>query len=148
MCIRKIAGSLLIFILFSTPLLAQNDLPEISDSELEKFSKVFRDLRALDKEIQKNMIDIVSEEKMEIQRFNELYKQDLDPKQKLNLSEKEEIKYTRIVEEIENMQIDFQKDIEETLRNVGLSVEKYQQIATRVQIDAHLQKRLRKSIND
>ncbi|MFD0976151.1 DUF4168 domain-containing protein [Salinimicrobium gaetbulicola] len=148
MCIRKIAGSLLIFILFSTPLLAQNDLPEISDSELEKFSKVFRDLRALDKEIQKNMIDIVSEEKMEIQRFNELYKQDLDPKQKLNLSEEEEIKYTRIVEEIENMQIDFQKDIEETLRNVGLSVEKYQQIATRVQIDAHLQKRLRKSIND
>lgn len=138
----------MIFILFSTPLLAQNDLPEISDSELEKFSKVFRDLRALDKEIQKNMIDIVSEEKMEIQRFNELYKQDLDPKQKLNLSEKEEIKYTRIVEEIENMQIDFQKDIEETLRNVGLSVEKYQQIATRVQIDAHLQKRLRKSIND
>lgn len=138
----------MIFIFFSTPLLAQNDLPEISDSELEKFSKVFRDLRALDKEIQKNMIDIVSEEKMEIQRFNELYKQDLDPKQKLNLSEKEEIKYTRIVEEIENMQIDFQKDIEETLRNVGLSVEKYQQIATRVQIDAHLQKRLRKSIND
>ena len=138
----------MIFIFFSTPLLAQNDLPEISDSELEKFSKVFRDLRALDKEIQKNMIDIVSEEKMEIQRFNELYKQDLDPKQKLNLSEEEEIKYTRIVEEIENMQIDFQKDIEETLRNVGLSVEKYQQIATRVQIDAHLQKRLRKSIND
>ena len=138
----------MILILFSTPLLAQNDLPEISDSELEKFSKVFKDLRALDKEIQNNMIDIVSEEKMDIQRFNELYKKDLDPKQELNLSEEEKEKYAHIVEEIENMQIDFQKDIEKTLRNVGLSVEKYQQIATRVQIDAHLQKRLRKSVKD
>lgn len=148
MCIKKIAGSLLIFFLFSTPLLAQEDLPEISDSELEKFSKVFKDLRALDKEIQSNMIDIVSEEKMNIQRFNELYKKDLDPKQELNLSEEEKEKYAHIVEEIENMQIDFQNDIEETLKNVGLSVEKYQQIATRVQLDAHLQKRLRKSVKD
>lgn len=138
----------MIFILFSNPLLAQNDLPEISDSELEKFSKVFEDLRALDKKIQSNMIEIVSQEDMKIQRFNELYKKDLDPQQDLKLSAEEKEKYDQIVEEIENLQVNFQKDLEETISKAGLSVDKYQQIATRLQLDARLQKRLRKCIKE
>lgn len=145
----KIIAGFICFIFLSTgQVYAQNDLPKITDSELEKFSTVFEDLRKLDKEIQRNMVTIVSEENMDIKRFNELYKKDLDPNRQVNLSEEEMEKFTHIVEEIENMQINFQKDIEKTIRKSGLSVEKYQQIATRLQIDAQLQARLRSSAKD
>ena len=145
---KFIAGLVCFIFLSAGQVIAQNDLPKITDSELEKFSTVFEDLRKLDKKIQRNMITIVSEENMDIKRFNELYKKDLDPNREVELSGEEMEKFTHIVEEIETMQVNFQKDIEQTIRNSGLSVEKYQQIATRLQIDAELQARLRNSVKD
>lgn len=94
------------------------------------------------------MIEIVSHEKMNIERFNQLYQKDLDPAQEINLTKEEKIKYDHIVNEIEKLQVSFQRDVENTIKKAGLTVEKYQEIATRLQIDSNLQERLRRAIKN
>lgn len=138
-----------LFVLFACfSIKAQVNSPDIPEKDLVKFSQIFEDLRALDEKIQCDMIEIVANEKMDLERFNKLYQKDLDPAQKIHLSEEEKAKYNQIVNEIEKLQINFQKDMEKTIKNAGLTVEKYQEIATRLQIDTNLQQRLRRAIKN
>ena len=143
MSLHKIASVTVLILFTCISLFSQENDLEISDSDLTKFSSVFDHLREMDQEIQEKMKTVVCEENMEIQRFNKAYTKELDPEKEPVLSEEEKKKFDQIVLEIENMQIDFQKKIEKTIKASGLEVEKYQQIATRLQIDPDLQERLR-----
>lgn len=89
---------------------------------------------------------IVSNENMDIKRFNEIHKASLDPAVEVEVSEEEKEKYEQIVSEIEKIQIDFQGKIEKTIEESGLSVDRYQQIATQLQTDPKLQERLKEEL--
>lgn len=145
---QKILFSIIFLFITCSPIVAQVNSPDIPESDLSKFSQIFEELRALDEQIQCDMIEIVSHEKMNIERFNQLYQKDLDPAQEINLTKEEKIKYDHIVNEIEKLQVSFQRDVENTIKKAGLTVEKYQEIATRLQIDSNLQERLRRAIKN
>lgn len=142
---KKIAGFLLFFVFTATSLLAQADQEKVTDAELDQFATVFQQMRMMNQEVQQKMAQTVAEEEMDIQRFNEIHKAQLDPAKEVKTSEQEQEKYEEIISEIEEVQLDFQKKMENAIQKSGLTIEKYQQIATRLQTDAELQERLRNS---
>lgn len=142
---KKIAGFLLFFMFTATSLLAQADQGKVTDAELNKFATVFQQMRMMNQEVQQKMAQTVAEEEMEIQRFNEIHTAQLDPAKEVKTSSEEQEKYEDIVSEIEKVQLDFQEKMEAAIQQSGLSVERYQQIATRLQTDSKLQERLRNS---
>lgn len=142
---KKIAGFLLFFVFSATSLLAQTDQKKVTDAELNQFATVFQQMRMMNQEVQQKMAETVAAEEMDIQRFNEIHKAQLDPAKEVKTSEEEQEKYEEIVSEIEEIQLDFQEKMENAIQQSGLSIERYQQIATRLQTDAELQERLRNS---
>lgn len=142
---RKFAGFLLFFVFTATSLFAQADQGKVTDAELNKFATVFQQMRMMNQEVQQKMAQTVAEEEMEVQRFNEIHTAQLDPAKEVKTSEEEQEKYEEIVSEIEEVQLDFQEKMENAIQQSGLSIERYQQIATRLQTDAELQERLRNS---
>jgi hypothetical protein len=142
---KKFAGFLFFYVFTATSLLAQADQGKVTDAELNKFATVFQQMRMMNQQVQQKMAQSVAAEEMEVQRFNEIHKAQLDPEKEINTSSEEQEKYEDIVLEIEKAQLDFQKKMEEAIQKSGLSVERYQQIATRMQKDTQLQERLRNS---
>ena len=131
------------FIFSATALMAQGTQSQITDAELEKFATVFQQMRMMNQEVQQKMTQVVEEEDMQIQRFNEIHKAELDPAIEVDATEEEQENYETIVSEIEGIQVDFQEKMESLIKDNGLSIERYQQIATRLQTDAQLQERLK-----
>lgn len=76
---------LLIGIFSASVIPGQTNLPEepqieITDTELEKFAKAYQNIRMANQEFQQKMTGIVQQEKMEVSRFNEIYKAKVENK--------------------------------------------------------------------
>ena len=140
---KKIAGLFLFLVFSTTALMAQVEQTKISDAELSKFAETFQKMRMMNQEAQMQMSEAITEEDLEIKRFNEIHQAEMDPAVEGDATAEEKKKYKDAISEIEGMQVDFQKKMEDLISQGGLSVEKYQQIATRLQSDAELQERLR-----
>lgn len=143
---KKLAGFLLFFVFSTLTLFAQADQTKVSDAELTKFASVFQQMRMMNQQVQQKMAKAVADEEMEIQRFNEIHQANLNPDMEVKASEEEKETYQEIVEEIEKMQVGFQQQMQEIIEDSGLSMEKYQMIATRLQTDAQLQERLKNTL--
>lgn len=144
--IKKMFGPLLLFIFTTTAVTAQVGQKKVTKEELSKFGQTFQKIRMMNQQVQMNMAQVVSNEEMDIKRFNEIHKASLDPAVEVEISGEEKEKYDEIVTQIEEIQLDFQSKIEETIKENGLTVERYQDIATRLQTDPELQERLKEEL--
>ncbi|MFV8838153.1 DUF4168 domain-containing protein [Salinimicrobium soli] len=139
---KRIAGMLLIFIFSTTALMAQEG-QKVTDAELTKFAQTFQQMRMTNQEAQLKMQEVIKSEDLEIKRFNEIHKATLDPDTEVDATAEEQEKYEDVISEIEKMQVSFQQKMEDMITSNGLTIERYQQIATRLQQDAALQERLK-----
>lgn len=139
---HKFTGFLLLFF-STTAIFAQGVQTEVSDAELEKFALAFQHIRMMNQEAQQGMAATIEEGGLTIQRFNEIHKASLDPAVTVETTDEEQKKYQQTVSEIEAMQIEFQKRMEEVIRKQDLSINRYQEIVTQLETDEDLQKRLR-----
>lgn len=142
---------LMVFTLFSGTLSAtekaeiqQENLlqQEITDAELQKFATAFLGMRSIDENARLEMGQMIKDQGMEIERFNEIYQAKMNPSAELDLSEQVEQKYQEISEQIQKMQDEYAQEKETTISEAGITVERFQQIATQVQNDENLQQRL------
>lgn len=140
---KKFAGFFLFFVLTATTLFAQAEQAKVTDAELNKFASVFQQMRMMNQGVQQKMSKVVAAEEMEIQRFNKIHKAQMDPAVDVEMTKEEKESYQEIVSKIEEVQLNFQEQIEKNIKESGLTVERYQQIATRLQTDPELQKRLK-----
>lgn len=114
---------------------------EVSDAELSKFAKAYQGIQVAEQESQKKMIAAVEEQDLEIAQFNEIHQAQMQ-NQEVNASKNDLKKHEKAVEKIEAMQPEIQKSMEEIITSQGLSIERFQQIATAMQADPTLQQRL------
>lgn len=126
----------------------QTQQVEVSDAELERFAQAFQRMRMLNQQAQQQMAQIVEEEGMEIQRFNEIHQATVDPEVEVDVTEQELEQYRDISTEIQGMQENFQGQLEEIVESQDLTLERYEQIATQLQRDPELQERLRAVFQD
>lgn len=139
----KMVVMLLFIALGSTTLMAQAEQNKVSDEEVSKFAVTFQQMRMMNQEMQVKMAEVVSDGGMEIARFNEIHTAKMDPAQEAETTDEEEKQYQNILTRIEPMSGEFQQKMETTIRDGGLSVERYEQIVAQLQSDPELQERLR-----
>ncbi len=152
---KKIAAFFLFFtIIGSTAIFAQTpqQLPqqqqqpekvEVSETELQKFANAFQAITAIGQQAQQEMAGVVEEKGMAIQRFNEVHQATLDPQAEVTVTAEEKEQHKEIISELETMQVEFQGEMAKVITEVGLTPERYEQIAMGLQYDEELQNRLR-----
>lgn len=116
---------------------------EVSDSELTKFANAFQGIRMVNQEAQQEMMQVVEEGGMDVQKFNEIHQASMDPAVEVEASEAELKKHQEITSELEEMQGTFQAKMEKVITDADLTLERYEQIAMGLQSDPELQERLR-----
>ncbi len=151
---KKIAGFFLsLSILGSASVFSQTQqLPqqqqqqpvEVKDAELGKFARAFQQVRLITMEAQEEMSGVVTNEGMEIQRFNEIHKASLDPKVELTATEEEKKQHQKIISGLETIQAGVQAKLEKAVQDQGINLARYEQIAMGLQNDPELQERLKK----
>lgn len=136
--------ALLLFLAIgSTTLMAQVEQSTVSDEEMSKFATTFQKMRMMNQEMQMEMTKVVSEEGMEVARFNEIHTAKMDPNSEIETTETEEEQYQKILTSLEASSAQFQQKMETTVRDGGLSIQRYEQIAAQLESDPELQARLR-----
>ncbi|MDN3594765.1 DUF4168 domain-containing protein [Zunongwangia endophytica] len=151
---KKIAGLLFAFALTAgtaavaqTPTTQQQQQTvdvDVSDAELSKFAKAYQGLRMMNQQVNQKMMKTVQDGGMDVQRFNEIHQASQDPNKEVEATDEELDQHATILTEIESMQGDFQKKMETTIKDQGLTVERYQKLAMALQSDQELQSRLQK----
>lgn len=121
----------------------QQQQVEVSDAELQKFADAFQQIRMINQEAQQEMLTVVEEEGMDVQRFNEIHQAAMDPAVEVEATQEELATHKEITSELEKMQGGFQSRMEQAITEQDLSLERYGQIAQSLQSSPELQERLR-----
>lgn len=148
---KRVVGFLFFLSILSTAVVfAQNpQIPqqqeqiEVSDDELSEFAQAFQGVRMVNQQAQQEMAKVVQEGGMEIKRFNEIHEATMNPAEEVEATEEEKEQHKEIAEGIEDLQENFQGKMEEVIEDSGMTIQRYQQIATSLQTDPELQERLR-----
>ncbi|HSP40474.1 MAG TPA: DUF4168 domain-containing protein [Gillisia sp.] len=121
----------------------QQETPQInvSDAELEKFAQVIQALQTAEQESQKKMIAIVEEQDLDIEKFNEIHQAKMQNLE-VTASVGDQQKHQKAVAKLEAMQPEIMKMMESIITTEGLTMERFQQIATAMQSSPELQQKL------
>jgi len=115
---------------------------EVSDAELGKIANAFKGIQKVNAQAQQEMVKIVEESGFELERFNELYEASQSPDKNVEANDEEKEKFGVVINEMQNKQTTFQKQMEEVIVKEGITLERYQQVAVVLQSDRALQQRL------
>ena len=140
---KKIAGMLLMLFMSTTAVMAQTEQKAVSDEEISKFAITFQKMRMMNQEVMQQLSDAVTEQGLEVQRFNEIHQAKMDPAKTIEITDEEQEKYDKIIVELDKMQASFSTQMEKMISDAGLTRERYEEIATRLQTDTELQERLK-----
>ncbi|WP_081212098.1 DUF4168 domain-containing protein [Salegentibacter sediminis] len=122
----------------------QQQQVEVNDEELTKFANAYQGITVINQQAQQEMIKVVEDSGFDVKRFNEIHQASLDPNKEVEVTSEEKAQHKEVVSEIEGMQSEFQAEMEEVIKEQGLSVERYEQLAMALQRDTALQQRLQK----
>ena len=136
----KIATSL-VFCFMTTSLIAQSQ--DVSDQELEKFATAFQQVRMINQSSQQKMMKAVTDEDLTVERFNVINQAEQNPNKEVQASDDELKKYKAAMSSVEAIQKEIQAQLQTKIKDIGLTVERFQQISTLLQKDKSLQQRLR-----
>ena len=146
MILRKMKlFSVLFIMMISSTIVAQTD---VTDKEVESFAVTFQKMRMINQEAQKELGEAISNQGMEIARFNTIHQAQMDPKTEVELTADEEKKYDAIIKDLNEMQAEFRQEMEHMIKEGGLSIERYEEIGNQLQNDTALQERLREELTN
>ncbi len=130
--------ALAFIVLFSTPLKANPG--GFTDEELEKFAGAVMQVMTIQQEGQGEMIGIIEEHGMTVERFNEIMMQAQEmPLEQVEATEEEKETYLEVIEKIDEIQIGLEEELVEAIEEEGLSIEKYEEIMQEYQQNPELQ---------
>lgn len=150
--LNRVAGLVMAFMMLGSTAVFAQQLPpqqqqqqqtvEVSDAELEKFVAALQQIQVVSQQAQQEMMQVVENEGMEIQRFNEIHQAAMNPEVEVETTTEEEAKHKKIVGELESMQAGIQQRMEKLITDQGFTLERYEQIAMSLQSDPALQQRI------
>lgn len=116
---------------------------EVEDAELEQFATVFRDVMQKGQQANQEMVGIIEDEGMSIDRYQELREADTNPESDVEKATSDENKQKeKIDEKIEKVGAQVQQEQTEIVEKSDLSVDRYQEIAMALRTDQDLQQKL------
>jgi chromosome condensin MukBEF ATPase and DNA-binding subunit MukB len=139
----KLVALMLFLAIGSTTLTAQVEQTTVSDEEISKFAVTFQKMRMINQQMQMEMTEVVSNGGMKVARFNEIHTAKMNPEAEIKTTDTEEEQYQKIITEIAASSQQFQQKMENTVREGGLSLARYEQIVSQLDSDPALQERLK-----
>ncbi len=133
--------TLSIVLFFSLPVKGMAD--DFSDSELESFANAVVQIMSIQQQGQQQMMAVIEEADMTVQRFNEITMQVQEMGvDQVEMSEEEAEVFIILSEEIEQIQINLEDIMIDTIEDEGITIEKYEEIMAAYQQDPELQQRV------
>lgn len=131
---------LFVAILGSVTLSAQEK--DISDTELAQFADAYIMVQMQNQEAQQEMVSIIQDEGLEVERFSLIQQAAMDPNQKSDATKEEMTKHENAASKIQALQPAMEKKAIDGIQSTGISIEQYESLASAIQKDQGLQQRL------
>lgn len=151
--LNKLAGMLMVFMMLGSTAVFAQQLPqqqqqqtEVSDADLKKFVAAVQQIQMISQQAQQEMMQVVEKGGMEVPRFNEIHEATMNPEVEVEATTEEKATHKKIIGELETMQAGVQEQMEKLIKEQGLSLEKYEQIAMQLQSNTALQQRIQQMI--
>ncbi len=113
----------------------------ISDDELRQFVSAAQQVQVLGQGIQQEMADAVQREGLDVRRYSEIQIAEQDPNQSADATPQEMAQYEKAFQSVAEIQQTAQQEMEERIEAEGLTIDRYQMIADRLQQDPALQQK-------
>lgn len=124
----------------------QTQQKPVSDEEIQKFATAMSNVQTVNQQAQQEMVKAVTDEGIEVSRYNEIYEAQQNPNQDVDSSEEEMEQFRSASQKIQKIQQKTQGQIEKDIQKAGLSMQRYQEISTQVQGDPDLQEKVREQM--
>jgi len=117
---------------------------DVSDDELEQFVEISSELQGVQMESQQEMVDIVENEDLSIEVYNQIAEnRDMgQPDEDLDVSSEEIEKFERASEEIVEIGAEIEAEMQQRIEDSDMTTERYQEINFALQQDPELQRRI------
>lgn len=115
---------------------------EVTDAQLQKFAEAYQSVQMSNQAIQQEMIVAIEKEGLTPERFNEIYEAEMDPKKEVEATEEEMEKQGAAMVVIQEIQKASQEEMENKIKEKGLTMEQFQQIGAKIQQNPELQQKM------
>ncbi len=106
--------------------------PELKENfqkqELQSFIKANQRIIAIQKNSEAEMIKVIEQKGLTVDKFNELAQAQQSPDKKANVDSKEQQSFVNAANKIMGMQKDINGKMEESIKKEGIDIQTYQQI--------------------
>lgn len=120
----------------------------ISEAELGKFANAYQTVQSENQKAQNEMIKIITDKGMEIERFTAIQEAASNPNQPMEATDAEIKTVETIMAEIQKMQPTVEAKMEKAIADSGISKERFQTIGAALQQDKALQQRFQSLMMD
>lgn len=135
-------NSLFLFVTILGSLTLSAQQQDVSDTELAQFADAYIKVQMQNQEAQQEMMTIIEGEGLEVERFSEIQQTAMDPNQKSDATADEMKKHGSAIAKIEKLQPELEKKAVDQVESTGISMERFESLASVIQQDQGLQQRL------
>ena len=127
-------------------LFAQTEVKQenVSDEELKQFAGAFQQVQVLTQTAQQEMVEVVESGGLTVEEFNSLSQAAQNPDQKVEASKEKMDQFKETALGINEIQVAAQEKMQKEIVNSGLTIQRYQEIAAKLQTDQELQQKIQK----
>jgi len=120
---------------------------DVSTKEIQQFVSAAQSIQGINQEAQQKVGKAVEDEGMSQRRFSEIRQSQQSQNQgQANATEEEMEQYRNIMQTLQNMRTGMRDNMENAIKQSGLTMQRYQQIAKAAQTDTALMKRIQQKL--
>ena len=113
----------------------------ITTAELSKFADAFQEVQVENQAAQQKMMGIIKDEGLDVQRFTEIQKAQMNPEAEVEATDEELKMHAAVVTELKKMQPALETKMAGIIEDHGLTLDRYKAVAMALQQDKELQKK-------
>ncbi|MCT7983036.1 DUF4168 domain-containing protein [Laspinema sp. A4] len=130
------------------------DRVQISDEELDNFSRAIFQMLTIEQQFQENILQIIERQGFSQERFAEIYQANVqgqgnpDAQANLNISPEEQEKFVQVMEEGKQIQEESQEKQEQAIASLGLDLNRLNEIGAVIEQNPQLQQQVRTRLEE
>ncbi|MFO7934671.1 MAG: DUF4168 domain-containing protein [Bacteroidales bacterium] len=145
---KKTTSLFLLLMLIGSPAAFAQTEQAVSEEEMKQFAASIQQVEIINQQAQQKMVSAVEKEGIEVERYNEMQQADMDPDREIDATGEEMEKYNQATEALAIIQARTQEEMQDKITQEGLTVARYQEIATIISNDPEMQQKLREILQD
>jgi len=114
---------------------------EITTAELNKFADAFQEVQVENQAAQQKMMGIIKNEGLDVQRFTEIQKAQMNPEAEVEATDEELKMHAAVVTELKKMQPELESKMQAIITEHDLTLDRYKAVAMALQQDKSLQQK-------